>query len=187
MLKDIEMSYLKNVSVIDILLGSELKEENIAHISELKVSDGVYVGELDNLNNYFEAFDIHIYDMYQDKELMSKSAGERLKALENRNELYGFTKEMPYFSDYGVCDHYQQVLDLYPEMVTNTSEYFIFLTPVTKLTQPSYGGWRWHKWGKYIGTQDPQAEYLADEPEIEEVYCYHIYKLSTTQLIAVNE
>jgi hypothetical protein len=37
--------------------------------------------------------------------------------------------------------------------------------------------WRWHKWGEYIGTKNPQHEYLYDEDEsIQEVFCYHIYK-----------
>jgi hypothetical protein len=39
------------------------------------------------------------------------------------------------------------------------------------------GGWRWHKWGPYIGTQEPKCEYIHDEPEIEEVFTYHVYEL----------
>ena len=43
-------------------------------------------------------------------------------------------------------------------------------------------GWRWHKWGPYIGTQDPQCEYLADEPEIKEVFVYRFIQLHDDEL-----
>lgn len=39
------------------------------------------------------------------------------------------------------------------------------------------GGWRWHKWGPYIGVQNPQCEYLYDEKNIDVVYTYHIYEI----------
>jgi hypothetical protein len=47
---------------------------------------------------------------------------------------------------------------------------------VIKANQSHEGGWRWHKWGEYIGKYEPQYEYLYDEPEIEKVYVYHIYE-----------
>lgn len=53
----------------------------------------------------------------------------------------------------------------------------MILTPVRKADQTHDGGWRWNKWwGPYIGSQRPQFEYLYDEPEIDEVFCYHIYE-----------
>jgi len=51
------------------------------------------------------------------------------------------------------------------------------LRVIRKDLEPTDGGWRWHKWGEYIGTQNPQMEYIHDEPEIEKVYVYHIYEL----------
>lgn len=79
---------------------------------------------------------------------------------------------------YGVCDSYEQILEQCPELVDSTDrEFVITLTPVVKADQPAEGGWRWHKWGDYIGNLDPQYEYIYDEPFIEKVYCYHIYEL----------
>lgn len=79
---------------------------------------------------------------------------------------------------YGVADNYEQILEHYPFEVNNPkSNYVIILTEVRKDNQPSDGGWRWHKWGEYIGTQNPQYEYLYDEKDIEKVYCYHIYEI----------
>ena len=76
---------------------------------------------------------------------------------------------------YGVCDNFEQVLALYPlnEIDGNFS---ISFTPMYKKDQPKVGGWKWHKWGNYIGTQESQYEYLYDEKNIDLVYVYHIYK-----------
>jgi hypothetical protein len=45
----------------------------------------------------------------------------------------------------------------------------------TKDDQPAEDGWRWRKWGPYFGEQSPQAEYLADEPEISRVFTFRIF------------
>lgn len=78
---------------------------------------------------------------------------------------------------YGVCDNLEQILQTIPEITEDQNRQFIItLTPVLKKLQSDGGGWRWHKWGEYIGTQKPTAEYLYDEPEIEKVYVFHIYE-----------
>lgn len=82
-----------------------------------------------------------------------------------------------FFSEYGVCDNYQQVLEKFPFLQTDENQYVVTVTVMKKCHQPPQGGWRWHKWGEYIGTKNPQHEYLYDEDEsIQEVFCYHIYK-----------
>lgn len=86
---------------------------------------------------------------------------------------------------YGVCDNYQQVLDRVPEVKKYIddpdNQYIIQLSPVVKKGQPSRQGWRWERWGDYIGDQKSYAEYLYDEPEIEIVYVYQIYKVIKKQ------
>lgn len=89
------------------------------------------------------------------------------------------TESGEWFGPYGVCDNYQQILDQCPTLANDENRRFVItLTRVTK--DPSNfgkgGGWRWHKWGAYIGTRIPQCEYLDDEPEIDEVFTYHIYE-----------
>jgi hypothetical protein len=42
--------------------------------------------------------------------------------------------------------------------------------------------WRWHKWGRYIGTHAVECEYLRDEKDIEQVICAHIYKITEIPL-----
>jgi hypothetical protein len=84
-----------------------------------------------------------------------------------------------YPSEYGVCDTPEQVLAHVPLLTTDPRRFIVFFTPpIRKHDQPAEGGWRWHKWGEYIGTQ-PQAEceYLYDEPHIDEVLVYHIVEV----------
>lgn len=81
--------------------------------------------------------------------------------------------------EYGVCDTPEQAVqklglrDL-PE------RYVISFVRIRRDEQPADGGWRWHKWGDYIGDHEPQCEYLHDEPEIEEVYTFHVYEPATS-------
>jgi hypothetical protein len=82
-----------------------------------------------------------------------------------------------YFGEYGVCDNYQQVLEKYPFLQADDNQYVLTVCVVKKSDQPESGGWRWHKWGEYVGTKTPLHEYLYDEDDsIQEVFCYHIYK-----------
>lgn len=75
---------------------------------------------------------------------------------------------------YGVADNIEQVLDYY-----NTRDYFKgnHVVLVKWIRKNHNSGWRWHKWGEYIGIQNPQCEYLDDEPEIEKVLIFSIYKV----------
>lgn len=79
-----------------------------------------------------------------------------------------------WFGSYGVCDHYQQVLEQCPMLITSDREFVVFVTAIHQDDEPEEGGWRWHKWGEYIGTQNPMCEYLYDELYIDLVYTYHI-------------
>jgi len=79
---------------------------------------------------------------------------------------------------YGVCDNYEQILEKNPNIETDKDRFFVIsITPIEKKDQSPDGGWRWHKWGTYIGKQKPTTEYIYDEPIIEKVYCYHIYEV----------
>lgn len=61
------------------------------------------------------------------------------------------------------CDHFQKVLDLHPVIATSP--------------KPRRYGWRWCKWGEYIGDYTPDHEYLYDEEGIEEVFVYQIIRI----------
>jgi len=86
------------------------------------------------------------------------------------------SQDVPY--DYGVCDQWEQITERWPSLLTDERRFVIALTTVERADQPARGGWRWHKWGEYIGIQEPQYEYLHDEPEIERVYTFAIYEVN---------
>lgn len=76
----------------------------------------------------------------------------------------------------GVVDSVQQfdrrfgdILRLHNRKVT------VVFDQHTREEQPAEDGWRWRKWGPYFGEQSPQAEYLADEPEIIRVFTFRIF------------
>lgn len=80
-------------------------------------------------------------------------------------------------SCYGVCDTPLQVVDKALWLIASPTKYVVSFVKISKSEQPAGNGWRWHKWGEYIGDQQPQCEYIADEPTIDEVYTYHIYEI----------
>lgn len=93
---------------------------------------------------------------------------------------YENIEELPFIdglNPFGVCDHYSQILEKSSEIKNSNRKFVISITPILKQNQPKEGGWRWHKWGPYIGTQTQTTEYLHDEPEIEKVYVFHVYEL----------
>lgn len=77
---------------------------------------------------------------------------------------------------YGVCDSVDQIFEKCPELITSDRKFVVTVTEVRKENQDPTGGWRWHKWGDYIGTKNPQHEYLYDEEDIDSVFVYHIYE-----------
>lgn len=79
--------------------------------------------------------------------------------------------------DYGVCDSWKQIVEKWPSLVTDERKFIISLSEIRREDQPPQGGWRWHKWGGYIGIQNPQYEYLYDDTHIDKVYCFSIMEV----------
>lgn len=78
---------------------------------------------------------------------------------------------------YGVCDSPEQFMeDVGKHLDALEDEIVVSFTRLDKADEPPTGGWRWHKWGPYIGKQRRWREYLAEEPEIERVYVYHFFR-----------
>lgn len=110
---------------------------------------------------------------------------ETFSDYEEDKSLYKSNKITPLLMyDYGVCDNASQVLDVYDEIVKKSTskeaeeqmngEFIIRLMPVFRKYDT---GWRWHKWGGYIGEQKPECEYISDETDIDMVYAFKIYKI----------
>lgn len=80
-------------------------------------------------------------------------------------------------SVYGVADTVDQIQSYVSFLKSDPRPFIVAMTPVYKSLEPKKDGWRWHKWGRYIGTQNPQCEYIADEPEIDKVLCFNVIYL----------
>lgn len=91
-------------------------------------------------------------------------------------ELNRDDQDAEYVNCYGVCDGPGNLLETLRILQHPERKFVVTLTAVRRADEPSDGGWRWHKWGPYIGAHDPQHEYLYDEVGIDVVYCYHIYE-----------
>jgi hypothetical protein len=81
--------------------------------------------------------------------------------------------------EYGVCDSIEQFQQKYGKALDDCMfRVAVFFTHVAKdLANAGRGrGWRWHKWGPYVGDGVPTREYLDDEPLFDDgVYTYHVY------------
>lgn len=92
-----------------------------------------------------------------------------------------------YWNNYGVADNASQVLDYYDSLCMQHQEYMnnrkfiIMLTPIFKEDQFEHNGWKWHKWGRYIGKFNLQHEYLYDESGIDYVYCFSILEVKESR------
>lgn len=81
-----------------------------------------------------------------------------------------------WFNSYGVVDHWTQlplkVLDEDPRPL------LVYLARHRREDQPEYG-WRWHKWGPYLGVHEGATdyEYLRDALDVVEVFSYCIVEL----------
>lgn len=125
---------------------------------------------------YVSDFDAGIINCWCKQYAYNDKLFRRLKNIEDAEERAAFRINC---WTYGVADNLQQVVDFYN---ANEEGFFkgnhvISCFEVHRNPDHPCCGWRWHKWGQYIGTQKPSREYLNDEPEIEKVVCFSIYKV----------
>lgn len=113
-----------------------------------------------------------------------------LESITDYKEARNFDSPL-YWCCYGVADNASQVLDYYEHLLTNYGDYMndhkfiITMTPIFREDQPEYGGWRWHKWGQYIGDFEPQCEYLYDEKGIDYVWVFTILEVEECEKIII--
>lgn len=89
----------------------------------------------------------------------------------------GVRRQIGINDHYGVCDSPEQLLAYLPHLADDPELYMVAMVEIRREHQSDWGGWRWHKWGPYIGTQNPQHEYLYDEKHIDSVFTYHVYRV----------
>lgn len=83
-------------------------------------------------------------------------------------------------NSYGVADTLDQVKEYLKPFIDHPTR--MFIVSMDKVVRDPEnkgrgGGWRWHKWGPYIGTFEHQCEYLDDEEGIDQVLLFHVTEL----------
>jgi len=84
--------------------------------------------------------------------------------------------DIAYMGAYGVVDSVEQLLSLY-DFEADPRKLAISMVSIKRENCSSSGGWRYHKWGTYYGTQNPQHEYLYHDTHIDEVFTFHVYEI----------
>lgn len=83
---------------------------------------------------------------------------------------YGNSNTHEYFFDG------EDLVDYINEFKDQPLEFVILLTPIVNHHDlDNWGGWRWHKWGEYIGKHTPACEYLDHEKGIDFVFVWELY------------
>lgn len=120
---------------------------------------------------YFSSLNFHTAIAYYEEHRDEAYALEYGKSGVNEDGSWYFETR------YGVSDNLVQVLSHAEEFLNSPDRYFcISMTPIIREDQSPTGGWRWHKWGEYIGTYESKHEYLYDE-DIDKVFVFHIYEV----------
>lgn len=170
---------LKNIpvnTVIDPMLLF-INEITSPGDSLINVQEGVYQAKSFNIEStYFNKNDIYTYN-HPKVRALEKEASLKLEKEEcTFQEMIEATKE--YGSSYGVADNLEQVLEKFKDKVESPDKnYVILMTLVERKDQSEDGGWRFHKWGPYIGDHEIEYEYLYDQKDMDSVYVYHIYRV----------
>lgn len=159
--------------LVDVKLGGGDLPEALMRMlgtDPVRHSQGIYTGcgfNFDHLLAPGQGF-VHFWQMEE---------AERIRDTEGLQAAFAAMRsyEIP---EYGVCDSPEQFLEKFGDKLREDQnfEYAVGITCVRKDDQPQSGGWRWHKWGGYIGKHTPQYEYLYDEDGIDEVHTFSVLR-----------
>ena len=145
------------------VVGSRYQASNMGWLREL--AETVY-GRAEPLRVYRGIYEAHINFEHEIENLIA----------DHWPEFPGFPAEGDWFNSYGVVDHWTQL----PLKMLNEDPrpLLVYLARHRREDQPEYG-WRWHKWGPYLGVHEGATnyEYLRDALDVVEVFSYCIVEL----------
>jgi len=184
-----EIAMGKNMYSKDIPALSSLADSFLFADSYERQAEGIY-----EINHYFSILG---RDLIKDEYAFGNVAADAMRrsfdaADELGEDYYGSALHkshleevewiMENYTSYGVCDYPEQVAERYPSLKSDSRR---LIVAVRRIKQDDGSDWRWHKWGTYIGTRTPQAEYLKDEVEgFGDVFVYRIMELHSLDEIA---
>ena len=128
--------------------------------------------DIDGLTNHrtlqFHEEPVHLYSWG-----VSDNATQVKKYIDECIDSYQYGHEYN-----GVGDFFQgkQLVQFMQAMEEENREYgfVLLLTPIVNEHNHAWGGWRWHKWGEYIGYHQIEHEYLNDEEGVDFVFVWKL-------------
>ena len=177
-IEDLELDYYRNKFKEWTLITKENYPEDIILEEDSKSLDitGIYMSDLnghydiEELTNFNEVDDFELIDKYKFFPMngVSDNASQVKNYLNKIINIYlnGTSKDEYFFEGQGLFN-----------LIKNEPNYqfILLLTPIINNHDKSlWGGWRWHKWGEYIGKHIPQYEYLDHEYGIDYVLVWKL-------------
>lgn len=176
--EDLGLDYYRNKFKEWTLITKENYSEDIILEEDSKGLDitGIYMSDLnghydiEELTNFNEVDEFELIDKYKFFPMngVSDNASQVKNYLNKIINIYlnGTSKDVYFFEGQGLFN-----------LIKNEPNYqfILLLTPIiNKHDKSSWGGWRWHKWGEYIGKHNPQYEYLDHETGIDYVLVWKL-------------
>lgn len=81
---------------------------------------------------------------------------------------------------FGVADSIEQVKEYYKELEASPEKFIVIMTPVYRKNESSYGGFRFHKWGRYIGEHALKHEYFYDHKDMDVIYTFRVLMVNSS-------
>ena len=177
-IEDLGLDYYRNKFKEWTLITKENYSEDIILEEDSKDLDitGIYMSDLnghydiEGLTNFNEVDDFELIDKYKFFPMngVSDNASQVKNYLNKIINIYlnGTSKNVYFFEGQGLFN-----------LIKNEPNYqfILLLTPIiNNHDKSSWGSWRWHKWGEYIGKHNPQYEYLDHENGIDYVLVWKL-------------
>ena len=177
-IEDLSLDYYRNKFKEWTLITKENYPGDIILEEDSKNLDitGIYMSDLnghydiEELTNFNEVDEFELIDKYKFFPMsgVSDNASQVKNYLNKIINIYlnGTSKDVYFFEGQGLFN-----------LIKNEPNYkfILLLTPIINNHDTSlWGGWRWHKWGEYIGKHNPQYEYLDHETGIDYVLVWKL-------------
>ena len=177
-IEDLSLDYYRNKFKEWTLITKENYPGDIILEEDSKNLDitGIYMSDLnghydiEELTNFNEVDEFELIDKYKFFPMsgVSDNASQVKNYLNKIINIYlnETSKDVYFFEGQGLFN-----------LIKNEPNYkfILLLTPIINNHDTSlWGGWRWHKWGEYIGKHNPQYEYLDHETGIDYVLVWKL-------------
>lgn len=177
-IEDLGLDYYRNKFKEWTLITKDNYPEDIILEEDSKDLDitGIYMSDLnghydiEELTNFNEVDEFELIDKYKFFPMngVSDNASQVKNYLNKIINIYlnGTSKDVYFFEGQGLFN----LIKSEPNY-----QFILLLTPIiNNHDKSSWGGWRWHKWGEYIGKHNPQYEYLDHEDGIDYVLVWKL-------------